>query len=170
MSVSQLQFVAYALMTLGLIGAVVPVLPGAILIFAGALLWGIADQFVHIGAPTLITLGVITALTMVSDFLLSTMNARKVGATWKTIAGAVIGGMLGGLISSVPVPLFGTVIGAGIGAAIGVTLVELWLRKDLRTALRTAQRYCLGSLTSVAINLALCLLMLLIFAWQAGII
>ena len=53
-----LQAVGYALVVLGLIGAVLPVLPGPILIWLGVLVWAWADGFATVNWWTLGILGV----------------------------------------------------------------------------------------------------------------
>ncbi len=158
---------AYALMLLGLIGAVLPVLPGSLLIWLGALVWAWADGFSRIGWPTLLVLGGIVALTWVSDRLLSALATRKAGASWKTVVAALVGGLIGGLVLTGVVPVVGTLAGAALGAFIAIVLVELLQERPWRQALRFGVGYCLGALAAAFLNLILCLVMLAIFIWQA---
>ncbi len=160
---------AYALMLLGLIGAVLPVLPGSLLIWLGALVWAWADGFARIGWPTLVALGGIVILTWVNDRLLSALATRKAGASWKTIAAALAGGFVGGLALTGVAPVVGTLAGAALGAFIGIVLAELAQQRPWQQALRFGTGYCLGALAAAFLNLILCLLMLAIFIWQAFI-
>lgn len=158
---------AYALMLLGLIGAIVPVLPGSLLIWLGALIWAWADGFTRVGWPTLLALAGIMALTWVNDWLVSALAARKAGASWKTIAAALVGGLIGGLVMTGVVPVAGMLAGAALGAFAGIVLAELAQQRPWRRALRFGAGYCLGALAATFLNLILCLLMLAIFIWQA---
>lgn len=165
--VSGLMLLAYALMLLGLIGAVLPVLPGSLLIWLGVLVWAWADGFTRVGWPTLVALGGIVILTWVNDRLLSVLATRKAGASWKTIAAALVGGLIGGLVLTGVVPVAGTLAGAALGAFAGIVLAELAQQRPWRQALRFGTGYCLGSLAAIFLSLILCLLMLAIFIWQA---
>ena len=157
----------YALMLLGLIGAILPVLPGSLFIWLGALLWAWADDFNRVGWPTLLILGILVIVTWTSDLVLSTVSSRKVGATWKTVAAAIVGGMIGGIALSAVLPVVGTMAGAALGAFVGVVVLELLQQRPWRQAARVGIRYCLGSLAAALLNVTLCLVMLAIFAWQA---
>lgn len=86
---------ALLVMLLGLIGAVVPALPGTPLIFLAALghkLW-LGDRSVSWWIVGL--LGLVTVLTLAIDALATAYGARKMGATWRGMVGAALGTMLG---------------------------------------------------------------------------
>ena len=51
---TMLEFFAYALMVLGLIGSLLPVVPGPVFIWLGVLTWAWSDGFQAIGWPTLL--------------------------------------------------------------------------------------------------------------------
>jgi hypothetical protein len=158
-----LQTVAVVLMVIGLMGAVLPALPGAILIFVGALIWAWADGFARVGWPVLLLLGLLALVSMGTDWVLTTIAMRKAGATWKTVAAAIIGGLAGGSLGSAALPIIGTLFGAAAGAAGGVIALEYYQRRDWPPALKTARNYCLGSALSAVINTIICLAMLGIF-------
>ncbi|MCL5997493.1 MAG: DUF456 domain-containing protein [Chloroflexi bacterium] len=162
--------VSYLLILLGLIGAVVPVLPGSLLIWLGAFLYAQADGFRAFGWPTLIVLGLMVLVTWGSDLLLTTLITRKTGASWKATAGAIAGGIPGGLLLSGVFPLVGTVFGAIVGAVIGVLLVEYLGHRDWRAAFDAARGYIIGYLASAALQLFLCLTMIAIFLVQVFVI
>ena len=58
---------AVVLVVVGLAGVVLPALPGTVLIFAGLLLAAWADDFVRVGAGTIIGLGILTVATYFVD-------------------------------------------------------------------------------------------------------
>jgi uncharacterized protein YqgC (DUF456 family) len=98
-------------MLLGLIGTCVPGIPGAPLILAGAIGHKVyfADKSASYFALALLLL--LTILSLVLDFLASVLGAKKLGATWRGMAGAVIGGVVG-LFFGLPGIILGPIVGA----------------------------------------------------------
>ena len=47
---------------------------------------------------TLIVLGALTLTSLAMDYLASMYSAKKLGATWRGVLGAVVGGMIGTLL------------------------------------------------------------------------
>ncbi len=114
---SPVSVAGYVLIVLGLIGAVVPLLPGPLLIWIGAFVWAWGDGFVHVGWPTLIALLLLALFAWASDFLLTMLVGRKAGASWRAIFGAIVGGIVGGILLSGFVPIIGSLVGAILGSA-----------------------------------------------------
>ena len=162
--------ISYLLIVLGLIGAVVPMLPGSILIWLGVFAWASANGFKTIGWPTLVLLGFMVVITWGSDLLLTTAISRRAGASKKAVLGAIVGGILGGLFLTTVFPVLGTILGGIAGAVIGILLVEILTRRNLGLALKSAGGYILGYLASAALQLTLCLLMIGIFVLQAFVL
>lgn len=117
-----------AAMGLGLIGSVVPGLPGVTLIFLSALVYAILTSFESVGWAILLLLGLFAVIAFVADFVATTYGARRFGASnWGTVGGA-IGGIVGALAGSL---LFG--IGALfglIGGSIGGVFLGEYLRRQ----------------------------------------
>ena len=81
---------AFLLMLVGLIGTVVPVIPGTILIFLTALGYALLEGFQVIGWPTLLVLGVLAALATTADLWATSVGAKIGGASgWSVVAGLV---------------------------------------------------------------------------------
>ena len=158
---------AYLLIILGLVGAILPILPGPPLIWLGALLWAWADGFRAVGWPTLVGLGVLMVLAWTSDLVLTTLGTRKAGASWKAVAGAIMGGIVGAILLSGVIPVIGTILGTILGALIGVLLIEYYDKRNWGQAYRASKAYILGSLAGRALEVFLSLLMIAIFVWQA---
>ena len=129
---------ATLLVVAGLLGLVLPAIPGAPLIFAGLLLAAWAENFTYIGFWTLVALGLIALLTYGIDFWATMFGAKKFGASKRAVVGALIGaaaGLFMGLPGMIFCPFIGAVIGelsaqpniqratqAGIGATIGLVI------------------------------------------------
>lgn len=137
---------AVLLVAIGLLGLVLPVLPGAPILFAGLLLGAWADDFAYVGAQTLIVLGVMALLTYVVDFAATALGAKRVGASNRAIWGAVLGGLVG-LVLGLP----GLLLGPFVGAVVG----ELSLQRDLKAAGRAGLGASIGLALGAAAKLAL---------------
>ena len=150
-----LLFVLAALLILvGLAGAVVPVLPGVPLVFAGMWLAAGTDHYQHIGTFTLILLGVLAVLALAIDFVASLFGAKRVGASVRALWGASIGTIVGFFFS-----LPGLLLGPFIGALIGELSVGSRLGKATSVGIGT----WIGLLFGALAKLALCFTMLGVF-------
>lgn len=157
---------AYLLIAIGLAGAVIPVLPGPVLIWLGAFVWAWADGFTRIGWVTLVVLAVLALIAWGSDIFLSTVMSRRAGASWKAIIGAIVGGLVGaGLLSALP--FLGTVLGAILGAIGGMWLVEYWDKGNPTAATSAVQAYVASMIFAAILEMAIALVMVGIFAFQA---
>jgi uncharacterized protein YqgC (DUF456 family) len=161
------QLMGYLLMLLGLIGAVVPLLPGPFLIWLGAVVWAWGEGFDRIGWPTLLLLLLLAVLAWVSDFLLNAVFSRRAGASWRSIAAAIVGGILGGVLFSGVIPVLGTLFGALIGALGAMYALEYMEKRDSRAALRAMGAYAGSMAVAAVVEIALALAMIALFAWQA---
>ena len=155
------------LLALGLVGSVLPIVPGPFLIWLGAFVWAWGDDFERVGWPVLILLGLMALVAWASDLFLNAVISRRAGASWKSIGGAIVGGLAGGLLLSVPVPIVGTLIGAAIGAVAGMWLVEYLDKRSVPAAWRAVRAYLASMALAAALEVALSLSMLAIFVWQA---
>ncbi len=155
------------LLLLGLAGSVIPVLPGPLFIWLGALLWAWGDGFERVGWPTLVVLGLLALLSWASDLFLNLVIGRRAGASWKAILGSIVGGILGSLLLSGLFPFLGTILGALAGALAGAFLVELREKRDPAAA-RTAMRaYLVSMALSALAGMTIAAAMVAIFVWQA---
>jgi hypothetical protein len=144
----------------GVVGVFVPVLPGTILIFASALLWAWADGFQAMGWGALTALLGLTVVAEGARYLMQTLGARKAGATWKGVLASGIGAVLGLVFFSLP--------GALVGAVGALLLVDFRQhRGELGAASKLTIGVLLGYLGSYAIQFAIALTMVIVFAWNA---
>ncbi|HEX5122825.1 MAG TPA: DUF456 domain-containing protein, partial [Rhodanobacteraceae bacterium] len=82
---------ATILIVVGIVGTVLPALPGVPLVFAGMFVAAWADGFQHVGLWTLIGLGVLTIIAIAVDFLAGLAGAKRVGASRLALIGAAVG-------------------------------------------------------------------------------
>jgi uncharacterized protein len=151
------------LMFVGLLGSVLPGLPGVTLIFLSALVYALLTDFRTIGAAVLVALFIFAALALVIDFVATSYGARRFGASnWGTLGGA-IGGIAGALIGLLFLgigSLFGLILGTIAGVFLGEYLkrtrqdqqVPGSTRSDWRRASHAAGGVLVGYLASAVIQ------------------
>lgn len=143
------------LVVIGIAGVILPALPGPAFVFVGLVLAAWIDDFTRVSiAPTLVVIGVLTALTVVVDVLATALGARRVGASGKALWGAALGTVVGIFFGIV-----GLVFGPFIGAAVG----QFMSHGDMLHAGRVGLGTWLGILIGAAMKVALVFTMLGVF-------
>ena len=139
----------------GLIGCVVPMIPGPPLSYGALILLSFARNWEPFNTAFLVTMGVLTAGVLVLDYVIPSIGAKKYGAskagTWGSFAGLVAGFFL--------FPPFGIFIGGFAGAVIG----ELLAGRGGNKALRAGWGVFLGNLVSMSMKLSLSAFMLFFY-------
>lgn len=141
-----LYWVLVTLMVVGIIGAVVPGIPGTSLILIAILIWGaVQGSLGSVSLPLIVAIAVLL-LGIGIDFLATLWGAQRAGASkWGQI-GAFVGLMVGilGLLPALPVggPLLGILLGPLLGAIAG----EYLYRRDLQLAFKAGLGIVVGSL------------------------
>jgi len=149
---------ALTFIVIGLVGTVVPLLPGTLLIWLTILVYAIVTGFTAV-TPLGLTIHTLIALvTGTSDLWMSLLGARTGGASKR----AILFGIAGAIIGTFVLPLFGTII----GYALGILLGEYQKRGDWEAALRAGLSGLAGWGIATVLQLGGGLLMLVIFVWQ----
>ena len=137
-----LLWILSAVLTLaGLLGLLLPLLPGAPLLFLGLLCGAWAENFQYVGVWTLLALAALAGLTYLVEFAASLLGVKKYGGSRRAMIGAAVGGVVG-LFFGIP----GILLGPFAGAVIG----ELSLQRTLDEAGRAG----FGTVVGLAIGLA----------------
>ena len=105
---------AVLLMGVGILGTVIPMIPGLPMIFAGAWLAAFIDHYDKINVWVVVLLGVLMLFGLAVAWVAQTMGAKKAGATKLGIVGSLIGTFVGiftGLWGLIFMPLLGAAIG-----------------------------------------------------------
>jgi uncharacterized protein YqgC (DUF456 family) len=105
---------AVVLIVAGVVGTVLPMLPGAALVFAGILLAAWIDDFQRVTMATVIVCGLLTLVAWGADYASAMLGAKKAGASRLAVIGAAVGTVLGLLTGFVGL-LFMPLVGAAIG-------------------------------------------------------
>jgi uncharacterized protein YqgC (DUF456 family) len=145
---------AALLIALGLVGLLLPVLPGAPLLLAGLVVAAWAEGFEEVGWGTLAGIAVLGLLGSFIDFAAGAFGAKRFGASKAGMAGAVAGALLG-LFFGLP----GVLLGPFVGAIAG----ELLARRSPEAAGRAGVGAALGLAFGAAAKVALAFTMLGVF-------
>ena len=145
---------AAVLVIVGLVGTVLPALPGAMLIVAGLVMAAWADGFARVGVWTLVVIGVIGAASYLVDFAAAALGAKKFGASPRAMVGAGLGTLAGLFLGPV-----GIIFGPFVGAIIG----ELTVHRDIAKVGKAGLAAWIGFLLGMAVKVGIAFLMIAIF-------
>lgn len=149
-----LWIVGIILTVTGLAGLLLPVVPGAPLLFLGLLCSAWAEDFRYVGVWTLLLLAGMAALTYMVEIAASVLGVKQYGGSRQAMAGAVLGGFVG-LFFGLP----GILLGPFLGAVAG----ELSLQRSLDQASRAGFGTVVGLAIGVAGKLAIGIAMIGLF-------
>ena len=141
------------LMILGIIGCLVPVLPGPPFSFLGILLLHFS-RFGQFTTMALITFGCIALAVTILDYIVPVWGTRKFGGSKYGTRGATIGLIIGLFLG----PL-GLILGPFLGAFVG----ELIFKDNINYATKAGFGSLLGFLTGIGLKLAASLIMTFYF-------
>lgn len=134
----------------GLAGMLMPLIPGAPLLFLGLLFGAWADNFQYVGLWTLLLLALLTVLTYLIEFFAAALGAQKYGGSRRAMWGAVLGGFIG-IGFSIP----GIILGPFVGAVLGELSLQRTLDQASRAGFGTVVGMALGIAGKLAIGLAM---------------
>ena len=123
-------------MVVGIIGTIVPFLPGLPIVWAAALIYGVVEGFGFVG---LVCFAAITALAiggMVAGFVVPQRKVQAGGAPFST----TVVGMIGAIIGFFVIPVVGIVV----GGVAGVFLAERARTGDWGRAWESTKRALVG--------------------------
>lgn len=143
------------LFAVGMAGAVYPILPGALAIYAAFFVYGFFFTFSEFGIFFWIVQTLIVIVLFVADYAVSAWGVKRFGGSKASIIGSTIGLIIGPFV----IPAFGLIIGPFAGAVIGEMIAGSNLEKSMKVGLGSV----VGLFTSVAVKVILQLLMIVLF-------
>jgi uncharacterized protein len=154
-----LHLVILAVMLFGLFSLFIPVLPGLVIIWVPALVYGLITGFNWVSGVLFALMTVLMIVGNVVDNFIMGARARQTGASWLAIGAALVAGLLGSLI----MPPFGGLI-AALLALFGVEMLRL---NDLKRAYESTRSMAAGCGWAVLVRFAIGLMM--IFLWGSWV-
>jgi len=155
-----------AFMVVGLIGMVVPIIPGTILIWLGVLGYAIVENFQAIGPGTLVIISLIGLVTGTADIWLTLLGARSGGASGLSIIYGMLGGVLGFFVLGAVIPIIGSLLGGLLGYALGILLGQYQKLRDWNLALKASFGGIVGWGVATVVQIVGGIMMVAIFVWQ----
>ena len=140
------------IMTVGLLGLLIPIIPGLVIIWLASLAYGLGVGF---QAPGWIFFAIITVIMIVGsvvDNLVMGQQAHKTGASWISVLLAMLFGVIGTFILPI--------IGGFIGALLALFLAEWIRRKNWREAMTATTGWAVGCGWAIVIRFLMGLLMI----------
>ncbi len=157
---------AVAFMVIGLVGILVPILPGTVLIWLSVLVYVIFDGFTAIDWITFSVITLIAIITGTADLWLPLLGAKSGGAARRAMFLGLIGSILGFFLLGAVIPIIGNLFGGIIGYALGILIGQYQKYQDWKVALKASIGGVVGWGIATVVQLAGGALMLLIFIWQ----
>jgi len=147
-------------MLFGLFGLVIPVVPGLVIIWVAALGYGIAAGFGTLGWIMFAIISLLMVAGSVIDNVLMGTQARQSGASWVSIAAALVFGIAGNFVLPV--------IGGLIAALLALFVAEWIRRKNWRESLKSVGGMAWGCGWAFVIRFIMGVVMIglwMIWAW-----
>jgi uncharacterized protein YqgC (DUF456 family) len=145
--VTALIVLGFIILAAGIVGCVLPIIPGPPLAYAALILLSIARKWEAVSPTVLIVLGVAAAAVTVMDYLMPLITSKWNGASkagiWGSVAGMIVG--------MVFFPPFGVIIGTFVGTVLG----ELLFSNRPEGALKAGWGVFLGTMLGIALKLAI---------------
>jgi uncharacterized protein YqgC (DUF456 family) len=154
-----LNIILIIIVLIGLIGTLLPSLPGTGIILAAAIIHALISDFTPLTWQYLLVLVAICLGGYLGQYLITAATSRKMGASKYGIIGACLG-MVAGFILPVPGGIFA-------GAFVGAVLFEIFFAlKDLQEAMQAGIGALLGTLLSLFFELMVGLTMAAIIFYR----
>jgi uncharacterized protein YqgC (DUF456 family) len=146
--------IAMIVMFIGLAGSILPGIPSTPVVMAAAV--GHKLYFGPMGPAwwVLLILGIITSLSLLMDYLTTVYGAKKMGATWRGAAGAVVGALIG---------IFFSLPGLILGPFLGAMAFEMAGGRDAKESSRAGVGAMIGLLAGAIGKVACCIAMMAVF-------
>lgn len=144
-----LLIIAGLCMLVGIIGCIVPGLPGVPIAYAGLWIAQITDR-VDFSWQTLLIWGIVTVIATVLDYVIPAWGTKQFGGTKYGVWGSIIGVFVG---------LFFGALGVILGPLVGAILGELIGGKEVAEALKAGWGSFIGLLFGTILKLICCGLM-----------
>ena len=141
-----LMIIGLILALAGMVGCILPILPGPLLSFCALILLSWIKNWQILSQTFLVVMGVVTVILMLLDYVAPALGAKKYGASKRGLWGSAIGMIIGIFF----IPPWGMIVGAFIGALAG----ELASGKSGRKALRAGWGILIGNVIVVGLKLA----------------
>jgi len=148
---------AFLIMSIGMLGTILPGLPSTPFILVPAILHRL---YFGEASASYLALGIMIGLALLSlglDYIATLYGAKKLGATWRGMLGAVLGALIG---------LFFSLPGILLGPFVGAALLELAGGRRTEDAIRAGVGAVLGIFVGALGKAVCCIVMITLFTYS----
>jgi len=135
------------LMLVGLLGVILPFLPGIPVAWLGLFIYAIGTGWERISVTTIIVFAVLTVLALLLDYIAPLLGAKK----YKASKGGIIGASIGLFLGIIIFQLWGVILGPLLGALIGELVAGKPADHAFKSALGTLGGFLFGTLLKVVL-------------------
>ena len=132
-------------MLTGIVGAVLPIIPGPVICYGALWLLHFSD-LVEFSPALLLTMGVVTAVVSILDFIVPAWGTRKLGGSQAGVWGSTLGLFAGMFLF----PPFGIIFGPVVGAMVAELIRK---KNDIGAAIKSGLGSFLGFLAGTGLKL-----------------
>lgn len=150
--------VVVVILLFGLVGTLIPIIPGVLLMWLTVFIYAWADGFTAVSTASFVIITLIALFTGTADIWLTLVGAKKGGASLKSM----LIGTLGAIVGSFILPILGTIA----GYIAGVLLGEYWQHGDWEIAKKAGLGGLAGWGIATVIQFIGGIFILIIFLWQ----
>ncbi len=130
----------------GLAGTILPVMPGAPVIWLGMIIYGLIAGFDNLGFYFFLGQGALAVAVMAVDYLFTALGSRYFGGSKAALWGAAAGLLIG---------LFFFPLGLLVGPFLGAALADLLFRGNREQAIQAGFGATVGFLGALPVKLAI---------------
>lgn len=139
------------LLLVGLVGVVMPYLPGIPIAWLGLFIYAIGTDWERISVTVIVVFAALTVLALLMDYIAPLLGAKKYKASKWGMIGASIGLFLGIIIFQ----MWGIIVGPLLGALIGELLSGKSAGEAFKVSLGTLIGFLFGSLMKIVLILVM---------------
>ena len=147
-------------MVVGILGTVVPLLPGLPIVWTAALIYGVVEGFGVVGWVCFAIITMVGAAGMVGAVVVPQRKVHGGGAPLSTS----IVGLIGGIVGFFVIPIVGLVV----GAVVGVLVAERMRTRDWDLAWASTKRAIVGFGIGALVQIGAGFVMM--FTWIAWVV
>lgn len=147
--------IVIVLFAIGMAGAIFPILPGALAIYAAFFVYGFFISFSPFGFWFWAIQTLIVASLFIADYAVNAWGVKRFGGSRASVIGSTIGVIAGPFV----IPAFGLILGPLIGAIIGELIVGSNWDKSLKVGFGSV----VGLFSSMVVKIILQLIMIIMF-------
>lgn len=137
-------------MLVGLAGCVLPMLPGTPLVFAGIYIYAWITGFTIISRNLIIIFLILTVISVVIEYISSSIGSKKFGASKLGFVGAFVGAVIGVFFAP-----WGLIIGPLAGALLGELIVGKKIKEAFRSGTGAVIGFFGGTFLKIVISFAM---------------